>query len=118
MDDGALVGDIEHRVDPSDAQAETDEAAEFDNLGRAEVSIDAVEELAAHLGVRKTKAFSELNRQALTVGQCVEVAITLDRGVFGLGDFWLRSRRSSSVQSNRTGIDLGDPHPSQFLLAC
>lgn len=117
MDDGAFVGDVEHGVDASYAETETNEAAELHDLRRAELGIHTVKELGAYFGMSETETFSELNGQTLTIVQRVKVAVALDRGVFGFGDCWLRSRRSSSVQSNRAGIDLGDPHTGEFFLA-
>lgn len=61
MDDGALVGDVEHGVDPTDTHAEAHETAEFYDLGGTELRIHTLKEFISHLGMRKTEALGELN---------------------------------------------------------
>ncbi|MGZ0177321.1 MAG: hypothetical protein ACKVIQ_10660 [Acidimicrobiales bacterium] len=117
MDEGAFVGDVENGVDASDTETEADEPAQLDDLFGAEVSVHAIKQLGAHFCVGHGEPLGELNRQAFAVGQRVNQVVLVDGCVLGFGDDGLRSRRSSSVQSNGTGVDLSDPHSGQLLLS-
>lgn len=116
MNEAAFVGDVEHGVDPTDAHAEANGGAQLDDLGIAEMLTQAVDEFAPDLGVRESEPLGELDRQPLAIAERRDVVVLPDGLVLFLGDQWLRTRRSACVQSNGTGVDLGDPHPREFSL--
>lgn len=117
MDDRALVGNVEHGIDAADAKTEANESAQFDDLCGGVLRVHPLEELSIHVGVRKRETFGELDRKAFSIRERVEVVVLVNNGVFGLGDKWLRTRRSSGVQSNGALVDLSDSHASQFAFA-
>jgi hypothetical protein len=117
VNEGALVGDIEHGVDASDTDAEAHRCAQLHDLGIAVVCAHLIDELAADFGVRECKSFGELDRESLPVAERVDIVVLLDVGVFVFGDRWLRTRRRACVESNGAGVDLCDPHPGELSLA-
>jgi hypothetical protein len=117
VNEGALVGDIEHGVDASDTDAEAHRCAQLHDLGIAVVCAHLIDEFAADFGVRECKSFGELDRESLPVAERVDIVVLLDVGVFVFGDRWLRTRRRACVESNGAGVDLCDPHPGELSLA-
>ena len=117
MDDRALVCDVEHGVDAANAETESYKGAEFDDFGRCEVRIHPIEHFCAHLRMSERKPFRVFDRQAFSLGQGVDRIVLIDGCILSFGDCWLRSRRSSGIESNGAGVDLRDSHSSQLLLA-
>jgi hypothetical protein len=116
VDERALVGDVEHGVDPADTNAEPNRCTQFDDLRVAVVSAHLINEFAPDLGVRKCEPFGKLDRESLATAEGVDLGVPVDCGVFLFGDRWLRTRRRACVQSNGAGVDLSDSHPGEFAL--
>jgi len=121
-----LVGDVEDRVDPTDAETEGHRAGELDDLGVGVCAAEPVEECLVDGPVLEGEALGELDRQCLPRGVVATTPIAVDVVVLVFAEaVWLtavpilllRTRRSSCAQSYGAVVDLGDAHSSHFALA-